>query len=450
MDAAAIDAGPTRVDSGPTPTDSGPIPTDSAATDSEPIDSGPCVLPASCELGVHTTCSGSQTCPLGCSPSGEARCAEMVPSNVERSYWSAGAQDVEVLASTSGPLVFDTSECNATFASSDTATQNSGGGEVCVLMVNDLLVRSGGGLRVVGSRPLVIMATGDVILEPNAYIDVSARGTTPGPGGGTAGGASDPNGGGPSGGLAGVHVPSFDDGGGGGGAFCGSGGPGGSGGTAPGGAPGAAIAHAMLMPLAGGSGGGAGPGASFSSGTNEASGGAGGGALQISSLRSIRIDGLVLAGGGGGRGGGNAASVNWGAGGGGGSGGAVLLEAPVILVDSANASITTSGGAGGGGASQSNPGGAGADGATTLGSAIGGTAGGTQAGASGGASGGGSTLTGEAGASNANATGNGGGGGGGVGCVVYRTLDGTLPAGADSRTSGNVDPALRSASLQLL
>lgn len=417
-----------------------------------PRDAG-CTIEPSCAEGVVTTCDGTETCLLGCAPSGEARCAEMVPSNVPASLWLADAPDL-VIDNPGDPLTFDTTTCMARMAPSVVQRQE-GGGEVCVIQVGDFVIRSRSGLVVRGDRPLVIMANGDVTIEAEAALDASARGVVPGPGGGRGGLPASPAGEGPAPGQGGAHVGTYDDGGGGGGALCGAGGTGGQGDDAAGGAGGSAISAAFLVPLRAGSGGGLGDGGRAGGGPggggagNTGLGGAGGGALQISARGSITVEGFVLAGGGGGRGADNDDRyTNWGAGGGGGSGGAILLEAPTVTLGG-GAGVTTSGGGGGGGGGESSAGDDGQDGAMTLGQANGGGGGGFRYGGNGGDGGGGATLDGEDGTDRASGGANGGGAGGGAGCVVYRTLDGLGPSNAAMRTSGSVGPSLTTAAIQL-
>ncbi len=422
----------------------GALPRDGGRVDGGSRDSG-CTLAPSCAGGVVTSCSGTTPCALGCAPTGEARCAEMAPSNVAATLWRDDAPSVELLA---GTIMFDTGACTSTSAATMIVPQLNGP-ELCVVMVRDLTMRTGAWLVVRGARPLVLMASGNVVVESGAIIDVSARGRTAGPGGGVGGRPGSADGQGEAPGIAGVHAGTYDDGGGGGGGFCGVGGSGGMGGTGAGGTGGGPASAALLVPLRGGSGGGLGRGANQpgTAGTT-GPGGAGGGALQISALGELRIEGSLLAGGGGGQGGGNDSVIgNWGAGGGGGSGGAILLEARTLIVGVA-AVITTSGGGGGGGGGGTSAGGPGDDGALSLDRAARGTSGGTY-GAAGGVSGGAATLGGDAGDNNTVATSNGGGGGGGAGCVVYRTANGALPANAMARTSGSVGPSLANAPILL-
>jgi hypothetical protein len=441
--AVMIDAGQER-DAG-RDRDAGEVPDeDAGATGSDAgmipeVDAG-CTTAPSCADGVITTCDGESMCPLGCATTGAPECARMIPSNVSESLWRDDARSVDIPAS-SDAFGLDTTMCMARMADSMVVMQ-ADGSEVCALIVHDLTIRAGAALVVSGSRPLVVMASGDVVIEEGGALDVSARLARPGAGGGIGATHASPAGG-RSPGENGTHAGTFADGGGGGGGFCGNGGNGGTGGAAVGGDGGDAMPIVDLIPLRGGSGGGLGEGGRPSNAPgNVGIGGGGGGAIQISALGTITIDGVILAGGGGGSGGGNSATfVNYGAGGGGGSGGGVLLEAPTIEIGM-RGGVTTSGGGGGGGANGSAPGGPGQNGGEVFTEADGGERGGLDLGAFGGSSGGGRVNDGTDGASNTRSSANGGGGGGSVGCVVYRTGNGEAPANARMSTSGSEAPAL--------
>ena len=381
-----------------------------------------CVGPPRCESGALHVCEpdGTETvipCDLGCSPSDATRCARLLPSNV----------DVALLEDGLAPLVLDSDVDTATCGLSDARVQSQvGGPELCVLRGSDITVPAGATVRVVGPRPLVLLATGTVRIE--GTLDVSARGETPGPGGGSGGTALSPGGDGPSPGRDGSMVDR-SEGGGGGGGLCGAGGSGGSGHSAAGGGGGAALGASFdLSPLTGGSGGGRG-------GADPAvigRGGAGGGGLQISARGAVEIVGTILAGGGGGDGAGSlACGVNAGAGGGGGSGGPVLIEAPTVTYGP-SATIITGGGGGGGssnGCRESDDGGTdGQDGRLTADRASGGVGNGSYS-TWGGEGGGGADPAGSTGGSVSIDGGNGGGGGGAAGCILVRNRDASLPAG---------------------
>lgn len=218
-----------------------------------------------------------------------------------------------------------------------------------------------------GSRPLVIVASGPVVIRN--LVHAEARGTTPGPGG--SAGAT-----GMGAGASGVITLSGVGTGGGGGGFGGAGAAGGGicpssstsmicpAGTTPapgsgpgptggggGGLGGPVFAATVLV---GGSGGGHGGNQS-----NCGPGGGGGGAIQISTSQTIDVlaPGAINVGGGGGAA--PAFLSCSGGGGGGGSGGMILLEARGITVAGGQLSAT-----GGGGGIFQNPGG---DGTLLLG-----------------------------------------------------------------------------------
>jgi hypothetical protein len=131
-----------------------------------------------------------------------------------------------------------------------------------------------------------------------------------------------------------------------------------------------------LQPLVGGSGGGGG-GDATSNGPYGYAGGGGGGALQISSRRSIAIDGSVSA-----RGGAGYGTSTIDGGGGGGAGGGLLLEAPSFAI---TGTLNVDGGDGG--SAGAGMGGTGATAATLAASGLSYTANG-QGGTGGGGGGG--------------------------------------------------------------
>ncbi len=428
-----FDTGVPGSDSSTTPPDSG-VRGDSSVT---PTDSGvvsdtgtplPCDFDVRCAGDRLETCAGGAVsdtrCDLGCDDTGAVPvCARMIPSNVESALWRGDAPDVVIESA----LGFDTSACDATTAPTTIVAQE-GALELCVISTGDFEIRERGSLSVTGSRPLVIMAAGDVRIIGS--LNVSADGQEAGPGGFGGGTLSRDSslwdGRGPFGGEAGEHTNSFDDGGGGGGGLCSHGGNGGAGGGAGGGLSGGRVdASWELVPLFGGGGGGRGRGyvSTFGGGTNAGMGGAGGGALQISTEGTILVSGVIAAGGGGGLPGRNAfgTTFNWGSGGGGGAGGAVLLEAPDIRFDGGQ--VLAGGGGGGGGAGRDSDGDAGDNGG--AGTAAGG-AGDAVRGAPGGDGSGPTVLSGLVGGDNLSSNANGGGGGGAAGCLLFRTADATV------------------------
>ncbi len=317
--------------------------------------------------------------------------------------------------SLSGTIAIDTGALTLTGATLpagvtlDARPQLGGGPELAVLHVGSLTVAGGAQVRVTGTRPLVIVADGDV--QVDGLVDASARDATPG-----AGGSAPAMGGGAGG--AGSHLPQYSDSGGGGGGF---GGAGAAGGAVSGcttavvaGTAGTVFGDAAIAQLVGGAGGGSGSGAVCPINP----GGGGGGALQITSAMRIQIGttGQLLAGGGGGSGGTDCGNSDGNSGGGGGSGGAIVLQAPMI----GNAGVIAANGGGGGG-SGSGGGGSGQPGQNAQASATP-AAGGTGSGSSG--------TTGGAGAAGStppvdgttNTCGNNaGGGGGGLGRIAAST-----------------------------
>jgi hypothetical protein len=290
-------------------------------------------------------------------------------------------------------------------------------------------LRVEGAVRVIGPAALSLVAQLEIAIEEGGTIDVSADGTTPGPGGfpGGAGrglgGCPDADsdvldGAGPLGGArgqgAGAGAPSGGGGGGGHRAIGGDGASadacaiGGSGGE-------------LVLPnntLSGGGGGGAGgdPIACEGSGPN-ASGGAGGGALHLFALGRVVNAGVIDAGGGGGQGGGAC-----GGGAGGGAGGAVWVDTPLLDLRAGSIIAANGGGGGGGGAFECvaevgceppADATAGEDGRATTDAALGGIA--ADAGGGAGSDAGGMARDGEPGAHN------GGGGGGGAGTLFFHT-----------------------------
>jgi hypothetical protein len=292
----------------------------------------------------------------------------------------------------------------------------SSGPELVVFATKHLQVSSGATFRFLGGRPVVFVVYGDAEIE--GHLDVSAIGTTGGPGANTA---CNP----------GIGSSGTDDsdhaGGGGGGGF---GTMGGSGGTsrpddAVGGIGGPASFDSSLSPLRGGCPGGAGGKAE---GTH-ASGGGGGGALQISVSGRLFVSGSISAAGGGGAGGSDEFSVFGDGGGGGGSGGAILLEGSKIETVS-GAWLTANGGGGGNGRVLYGTAEAGKDGPRLSASpAMGGGPTSESPGGSG-AAGAENAKTPQCSASLCG----GGGGGGGMGRIVLRSTDCTLAGSASPET----------------
>ncbi len=268
-------------------------------------------------------------------------------------------------------------------------------------------------LTVIGDRPLVIVARGDVTI--NSVVLVYGSGGVAGPGGAPpATGAGK--------GTSGTKLGGDASGGGGAGHGT-AGGVGGDKAAVKGGAFGP-LANA-LGALLGGSGGGHGGGYTAGVCGGRARGGAGGGALQISSVGKIVVNsaGGVDVGGGGGAGGcKNNGLDKYSGGGGGGAGGLVFFEAVGGIVINAGAVLEASGGAGGEGGDNNTNGADGQNGMYPYATAIGGFGAGN--GGNGGNGGNLSVLAlPQPGASGGDT---GGGGGGAIGRVFLRTRGATL------------------------
>jgi hypothetical protein len=296
-----------------------------------------------------------------------------------------------------------------------TAMQDGGGPDLAILRADTFAIPAGSSLRVIGSRPFVVLAHS---ISINGALDVGANKEQPGAGGSQTG----PGLGGP-----GMRQMEADSGGGGGG-FGTAGGRGGSAtcvvtcspdAIAQGGTIGAAY-NSGLGKLQGGSGGGAALPPVQPSACPAGIAGAGGGAVQLYASISITIgpSGSIDAGGGGGRGGfACTAPANFLAGNGGGSGGAIFLQSPIVTN---NGVIAANGGAGGSGGGNSGNGIDGEDARVATSAAQGGSPQGplSARGGSGGA-GGQAAVDGN----DSGDRGNGGGGGGAVGQLVvfYKT-----------------------------
>jgi hypothetical protein len=333
---------------------------------------------SACAGDVLEGCNGDpdRTCDLGCSMSPSPHCKQIVPSNAvslgELSGTTAGFETVSsatggvrreyTIDTDSGKILdygddgFPANTTPTTIRSSGTGVKNGMGfdtpGSIAVLSVDSMHLAQDSVLYGFGSRPLVILSRGDVLIE--GAIDFSAGCYLPsgafdftcgGAGGGvgaiaaTGAGGCGPGGNGTTGHFTGGGGGGFAATGGQGGDFSsGNGNTGGTGGSAAG------CAGATLEPLTGGGGGGNG-GAGMGG-----DGGGGGGGIQITSETSITVShpvtastrSEVYAAGAGGVG---TKALNQG-GGGGGAGGAILLEAPAVHVNSV---VTANGGGGAGG-----------------------------------------------------------------------------------------------------
>ncbi len=281
--------------------------------------------------------------------------------------------------------------------------------EVRAVYVGALTMSANAQLRAVGSRPLALVATGNVFLLQNALIDVSVGGAGAMPACtlGASKGQDDTSG-------------AAGGGGGGFGAIGGTGGNGNrDGGPSIGGAPG--VASPLPLGPRGGC-----PGAHGGVGADPGGdGGVAGGALYIVSATEIQlVDGAVINAGGGGGGGGKKAQSQYGdaGGGGGGSGGMILLEAPKVR---SAGTLAANGGGGGEGSGNGSAGNPGAPATLTMMRAEGGKDG-SSSGTDGGKGGAGAMTPGEppGGAQD----GGGGGGGGGVGFIRVMSPDRALGA----------------------
>ncbi len=271
-------------------------------------------------------------------------------------------------------------DTTATTACDDTLNTN----DWCVIAGADVSFRQA--INAVGSRPLVVVATGTITVD--SMLDVSSHRGAP------QGAGSDMPGCSSASALTGTT-------GGPGGSFGGTGGPG-SNGQATAGLP---LTVTMLRGGCRGNDG----------GTSAGTGGYGGGAVYlIASQINVTASGIIDASGEGGSGG---LAPN-GGGGGGGSGGLVGLEAPMVNVVG---QVYANGGGGGQGGGQTISGNAGSDPSAPSLGAQGGN-GGASTGGTGGIGSFGITKNGGAG-SNGSASAGGGGGGGAAG-VVW--LQGTL------------------------
>ena len=242
----------------------------------------------------------------------------------------------------------------------------SDGSAVAVLSVDALAIDAGATLRVVGLRPLLVVAWSTAVID--GAIDAGSHIGMPALGAnanvvcaGTAG-------------IDGTNASIMGgSGGGGGGGFQGQGGHAGSGGTSPaasGGRGGSAVATAPAAIHGGCPGGASGTAGGVAvppaTPVTQTRGGAGGGAIWLVAHDSIEIAGSISANGAGGAGA-QLGSVC--GGGGGGAGGHVALEAPSVTI---SGTATANGGGGGGGGAVTDPGHDGEDGKADVQAAAGG------------------------------------------------------------------------------
>lgn len=372
-----------------------------------------------------STCTGAGTftntsCPLGCVASidGPAHCGVLMPTHVPATQLDLmGLADLSVEA-TQG-LIFHTDtgqiqrrstmglvEIRATgvglISGIDFAlVPQASGPSIGSFGVASFNVAAGAFVTAEGEAALAILAQGAVVID--GTIDVGAVALV---GGGPGGYDAEVGPG--AGGRA--ELPGLPQPGGGGGGFGGRGGAGDDDtavfDTRSGGAGGVTYGDAQLTVLQGGSGGGQG---------ENGHGGGGGGAVQISSLVSITIRGVITAPGEGGR------PDQEGAGGGG-AGGGIFLEAPSVMWASPGI-LAVNGGGGGGGNTLISTSTAGERGRASTTAAPGGVS--SLGDGRGGAGAAGATSTGGDGMGLAPS----GGGGGGGGRVRILTLSGFAPMG---------------------
>ncbi len=383
---------------------------------------------AFCSSNALVTCDGSgqvlgtETCVLGCNTT-ETRCMKVDPSNSFASFFDEAAGSTDLVLS--GATTIDTDAGTIVDQSGTRTPLTSQPGAVLVIKVKSFT--TGGIITVQGTRALVILSGGDVVIDHD--INVNGRGEINGPGaivnnaacrGGTPA-ASNANGGA----------------GGGGGGFGTAGGSGGTGGSPviAAGTAGAIAGNAELIPLRGGC-----PGGSSSYATANHFPGGAGGAVQIVSGTSIALGAgaAILANGAGAKGPSNQifclVDNPCGNGHGGGAGGGVLLEAPVVTMD-ATAGIFANGGGGKCGVF-----GSAQSGQRSTSAASGQTCGAdTGSGGNGAATG----IAAQNGANGLNDDPVGGGGGGGMGRIRVN-----LPLGTTFTPGGSVSGVLSQGTLQ--
>lgn len=294
---------------------------------------------------------------------------------------------------------------------SSSCAAGSSGVDACVIAATTVSVAADTDVRAVGSRPLVVVAAQDLVIEGTLSVGSSRAPVLLGAGASAAAA------------FCGIPLSPADEtegaGGGAGGSFTGRGGDGGDGrNTGSRGLAGPSGSPTQVRAGCAGDTGGSG------ADPIDGVGGAGGGALYLIAAGQLRVLGAVSASGAGG-----SPGRRGGGGGGGGSGGMIRLDAPMVIVSGA---LAANGGGGGEGAgSEATTAGAGADGTLGVNGALGGR-GGTDGGGDGG-DGSAGPAPGAAGRKGGNNPGGGGGGGGGAGYIYIKT--------AASDLSGIISPA---------
>lgn len=317
--------------------------------------------------------------------------------NVNLCFGGSGAYQICLPSMPTSPLTvsgtINTTLCTGGFIYAPGVTAP----DLCVM--SGVNITASGTVRVVGARPLAIVATQDLTIGGSTTLDASSVA------GGTSGAGAN------LGMCQAGTAPGGDGGGGGGGAggsFRSRGGAGGTGMGSSGGVSGGTVPAPTVRAGCRGQGGG---------GTTPGPGGDSGGSIYLVAGGRLQIDGRINASGAGGRG----ATGGKSGGGGGGSGGMITLHGTPIAVGT-GARLWANGGGGGGGGSSSSAG-------TTGGQAAEPTSGG--AGGTGDGTGGGGAYQvrdGDPGTSG----GKGGGGGGGGAGLIENLLGGSIASGTFS------------------
>jgi hypothetical protein len=387
---------------------------------------GTCIS-VSCQPGSIRACLGGDaltctangdgyehvTCALDCVSTPEPHCAYLEPRYLPDVCSDvASTAKLDITSSGSFDPSLD-SNCNGGIV------EQPGAPSICVVRYADISIVSNATLTVVGSsmpkmgRSIAFVA--DHELRIDGALDIGAKGSVSGPGGGVvvSGGA----------GSSGV-------------------GAGGAGGKTNGGAGGtntadgagsngglAAADPALLAALVGGA------SAAKIGDSNDGGGGGGGAATLIACRGAVRVSGTISSGGGGGLNGFSLLGAPI-TGFGGGAGGYIVLQG--ILVEVAGGVFANGGGGGGGMQANTSPGQAGHDGSLSATNAAQG--GYPQNGEGRGGTGGvGSTLPGGGGARTVSPA-SPGGGGGGVGFLQIYTPAGVEPVTTSSTTSPAFQP----------
>lgn len=299
--------------------------------------------------------------------------------------YGTGYEQVCLAAAPTGPVMLAGTAINTDDAAG-CASVVTASTPACVIAGTTVAVS--GTVRATGTRPLVLIAAGDLSIGFAATLDVaSRRGMPPGAGANAS--------------ACSLQREATISGGGAGGSYGAQGGRGGNG--ANGGVEGIAGPTAPINSLRGGCPGGAGGNSS----ADQA--GAGGGAVYLIAAGTISVQGTINASGGGGRGG--LAPSRGGSGGG--SGGQIAFDAPTISIE-ISASVYANGGGGGEAAGSGSTGNDGEEPMLPSLAANGGF--GTNDNAGDGGNGGYRTFDAEQGGNGAS-SGGGGGGGGGVGAI---------------------------------